>query len=533
MSLKASQTFAVSVAHPGTQSFVQWDDRIEASGPTHSYANEMMRLKWQNLGGDWLDADGTPQGAKPFATCAITSPPADGRVLQWTGPGMVALVNRLIPRNSGIHLRAVGIEPHQFPYLWSRESPSQYPRPTLSVQTSTGTFDLEAIADTWLSRDPDTYLGVPPPGSIYGLDYFRLPAALRFDLGGITGTVSAATMRITSSYPNPASGYLIDAMYLNMPDLVTSPAVQFPHLVESGGIARKVAHDLELKNHPSVLHYTDFSSRDELTVWGMYTAWEMNNNISLDGSDGEMSFFDIPKYGLVGGRKFAHTTFHSVSTAARLVSPAGKLAPESPFHRALGQGYDELYFRYLLEIEDNAPEFMVVAIKMPGFGGTYDFSYVTGSNPIPTASKWDARMGHGHMSKVNHACYWILHYYGADRPVTSGYALGLDTNLIRLSTRTNQMYCVEQRVKLNSPDGHGGWNADGIIEMWFDEVKVLRVDDRKIRSDARCQINEVPFFNIYSGGAGPDSLPLGPIGYRFSGICVATEYIGKPKEIAA
>lgn len=529
--MKSIKTYALTVVPPASQSFARWDDRLEPWGPTHSWAHELLGIKWANAGGDWLDADGTPQGPKPFASLAIIAPLVDGQILRWTGPGMVALVKRLILRNAGILLKTAG---QQLPYLWSREADPKYPRPTLSIQTSSGSFDLEAIADTWLTNNPDSYVG--DPKSVIGLDYIRLPAAVRFDMSSVTGDILDVAMEITSSYPNSETGYSMDVFYLNMPELIIAPAAVYPDRIEHG-IARgpDIMSDLDLANHPSVLYYTDFSSQDEAFIWAQWqdnTGWEINNNIYPDGTGGAMTFSELRKYGLWAGRLPASTHHNSISTAARLVSPENLNPYNAKFHRKLGNGFDELYFRYLLLVEDNAPEFMVVGIKMPGLGGAYQFSYATGANPIPSTSRWDGRMGMSMMSKANRASHMILHYYGADHTIHNQGARGFRFNLFPFSLKSDRWYCLEQRVKLNTPDGEGGWNADGIFEIWVDGVKAFSINDRLTRNIANCQICEVPFFNIYSGGAGPGTIPLGPIGFRFSAITCATEYIGMPKEVA-
>src|SRR5262245_42853429 len=40
-------------------------------GANHTYFNRGGQLAWRNREGDWRDADGVPQGGKPFAVATI------------------------------------------------------------------------------------------------------------------------------------------------------------------------------------------------------------------------------------------------------------------------------------------------------------------------------------------------------------------------------------------------------------------------------------------------------------------------------
>jgi hypothetical protein len=79
---------------------------------------------------------------------------------------------------------------------------------------------------------------------------------------------------------------------------------------------------------------------------------------------------------------------------------------------------------------------------------------------------------------------------------------------------------------MNTDDGLGHYNADGIVRMWIDGVRVMNNTTQLIRAD---QFNIGRFFaNFYHGGTGR---PVAPFHYEFGGVCVATEYIGPPKKL--
>jgi hypothetical protein len=89
-----------------------------AAGSTHALLCAVSRRPWLNPGGDWIDANGKPQGGKPFSRSVLGASPGPGaieidvtRAVKWiwtkkhwcalflraTGPGVTAIVGALHP----------------------------------------------------------------------------------------------------------------------------------------------------------------------------------------------------------------------------------------------------------------------------------------------------------------------------------------------------------------------------------------------------------------------------------------------------
>src|SRR5262249_48440123 len=146
----------------------------------------------------------------------------------------------------------------------------------------------------------------------------------------------------------------------------------------------------------------------------------------------------------------------------------------------------------------------------------------TGGHPFSSAVGWDGRLGHGRLNQMNDLFELHWHYYGADHSTADfpANALFLRANVKTIFLKPGQKYCIEQHFRLNTPDGRGGWNADGICEVWVDGVLMTRYADRQMRSNPLVQVSTAPFVNFYQGGT---VAPLGPIHYQFSGMCVAAQ----------
>jgi hypothetical protein len=117
----------------------------------------------------------------------------------------------------------------------------------------------------------------------------------------------------------------------------------------------------------------------------------------------------------------------------------------------------------------------------------------------------------------------------------------------------DRVYCIEVHIKLNTsgplvgtavqhandgrwwndtgtqkldPDGVTWWNQDGILEVWVDGVHVMRDDKRGLRTDKRVRFGALTWSNFFHGG----KIPAADLfHWEWSGVTVATEYIGPPK----
>jgi len=520
MAVTISSPFRVVVhaARPAGVGPVKLGD-MSYDDPSWNVISENLLTPWKNPGGDWIDANGAQQGRAPFASATLPQFAPNGAVLTFDCASLVA---QLVQRgNGGIMVR---MSSGGNCYATSRQTttaPSLVPR--MTVVTSSGTINCRCVADTWITSQGGHLFGEDPQMQCNQNN----PMLLRFDLSGVTGAVQSATMSLNVEVGGPLT---LNLYLLDMPLYSSSPGIDLQANVVQG-IASRVSQDSALagRSDLGVLIYPSMASDQAIRNYFGVAGEGFCNN-----SPGDFEIVSWPEFGLSAARVKGDTpTGPSIVTMGKLVTPSQNGPIIAPWQRALGNGYDELWFRYLMMVERDAFANMNpsnVGGKLPGMEGTYDFTFGA-NNPFAAATKWDARLGHGRLNQTNDLFEFHWHYYGADHSIPDfpANALALLANVKTIFLKPGQKYCIEEHIKLNTPDGGGGWNSDGICEVWVDGVLMTRYTDKKIRSDSRCQIATAPFVNFYQGGT---VAPLGPIHYQFSGMCVATQYIGPPKKIA-
>ena len=497
-----------------------WTD-VGNDGPSTSYANNTLYLRWPQTGGYWSDADGVNKGTNHWASAVITgfTPPELDLVFD-----VSALVVELLNFNTGFCLTHGGTGPS--PNFYPREdtaNPTKWPK--LNVVTDQGSFDPPLVADSHLLD-----------GNCRGTDNpIKLPMCLRFNLTGITGAVQSATLTIRyksgfvgNTFPAP-----VYCDRLDLPALYTEPATQIGGVQH--GLANTVAQDsglAALGQAQGLFYYAEFE--DETTTFAQWNAIGMMGSpptglLSAGGSTPE--YKDWPEYGMKAVRVEGNTAGPRASNFHALVPGAN---PSYWWKSDWGNStHSDLYFRYMLYIDPDVATYMnELGVKLPGFSGTYEFT-AQDSPQVSFDDNWSGRMEHGRYSPLNDCFRFYWYWYGADHSIVDFPSLGDfrfdDGIIVPISLVPGRKYCLEQRIKLNTFSG-GVAQSDGILESWVDGVKwysksnvLIRQDDERIRYES------VPFFNIYHGGNTP---PLGPIHYEISGVCVATQYIGPPKVIA-
>ena len=104
--------------------------------------------------GDWRDAAGTPQGAKPYASTRIVDDDT-AKAVEWDVTDLVRDWLGGTHPNQGFFLRSLG---GTFKFR-SREHADEAVRPQLVVTTAEGTVTLAPEADTYLDRSTYRHVG--------------------------------------------------------------------------------------------------------------------------------------------------------------------------------------------------------------------------------------------------------------------------------------------------------------------------------------------------------------------------------------
>jgi hypothetical protein len=489
----SSNAFDVRIAaRPSREQLVELADTAH-DGPTWLSASLPLSIDWAAPGGDYLDRSLARNGTDHFATATIDD--YGERDLTFD---VGSLVERLLPRNTGIYLSKIA--GGTSPSLAAREHESMR-GPALRVVTSDGTFECACVADAWVA---------PSAGSPIGGSTLQAPAMLKFDLGAITGSVVSATLtvRVLDVY----SGSLpvtIAVDYLDMPRIVTDPALEVGDVRE--GIAGTMSVDADLGGDPRILWYSAPGSRDAIDA-----------DFQSVGLPADTSYVDWPELGIPAVRVGGSPASPSILSLHTIVTPPSD--PPLAWQRGFGSGYEELYFRYVLYID---PDVRIghaeLGTKLPGLNGTYEFFFA----PSVEEGGWSARTEHGQRSFSHPGLYRFAaaYFYGHEWPLSvhSGQGKMRWCNLHNVCLRDGQRYSIEQQIKLNTPNASGGWNRDGVLELWIDGVLVHQELTVAWRADANAQFQSAPFTNVYHGGNTP---PSAPIHYELSGFAVAEEYIG-------
>ncbi|MBL7042699.1 MAG: hypothetical protein ISR77_28950 [Pirellulaceae bacterium] len=159
-----------------------------------------------------------------------------------------------------------------------------------------------------------------------------------------------------------------------------------------------------------------------------------------------------------------------------------------PFKKRLGYEPEDVYFRYYLRFADDwTPR---RGGKLPGFGGTYGRAG-WGGRPVDGTDGWSARgLFEGRKDGRTPIGFYCYHMDMKGR-YGSNWVWDRDE---RGFLQNNRWYCIEQYVKLNTPD-----QPDGILRGWVDGGLAFEKTDVRFRSIDRLKIEAV-WINVYLGG---------------------------------
>lgn len=482
-----------------------WDGR---SGATRDYWNKHLLLRWENANGDWWDAAGVKQGATPYATALSGNSAGAQHVFDVTSLVRDWLSNG----NSGALLRTRG--GGQVNY---RARQSSTP-PVLRVITSAGTFNCACTADTYLQTGDSNSLGEQ---ATFRVASNLFNAALQFDLAAVTGTVSSATMTLTADAQySPAS--TIEVMRLRAPVIWTGTGGS----VEVG-IANNVVQDIGIESQAGFVYRKRFVAgwNNDMVQYGppqtsdgtpgQFTG--SNAPVSVESSDGLTHEYVRGEYPV---------DTNPVADGNGCTSMNGNLR-----FKELGLAEpDEVYVRWYLFIENNWNTTVDVS-KMPGLHSWVSNPFDSG-DPSTGANGWSAR---GHIgprptdanpyAELRWCGNYVYHMDQAGGFGDSAYNWGRDGTQYRWGNfclQKGRWYCIEQRVKMNSPG-----TADGILEQWVNGVKVFSKTNMRWRSTTALKIQQVWFTWYHGGMQGADVT----MNWRMADLVMASQYIG-PKRAA-
>jgi hypothetical protein len=459
-----------------------------ADGATCTYFNAGAWIAWRHKQGDWIDARGDAQGAKPFADAPVGA--ADvGRVVRWDATQAVREWLSGRRANNGFLIATVGANSAGGAAIFhSREAVDLDARPRLVLQLVDGTTQsLASKADTTL--DCTTYTSLGLRDSLTAGPQHR--TLVQFDIDHVAaGALATATLELTvaKSFGNALLGLLVVDAPLAAP---AEPQI---------GLAARYRADRGIAKDPAVLMATGFDAASWRSAWSY---------VSLRGSPEPVT-------------RATSLGFEPLDGAALMVTiPAGE-------HLGLHMGYrlggarraepEEVYFRYYVRFAaDWLPT--LDGGKLPGISATYG-NAGWGGRRSDGASGWSMRgsflptpsVGNPYHGRIPLGTY----AYHADMKDDTGDAWQWSAGGQALLDR-DRWYCVEQYFRVNRVG-----ESDGVLRAWVDGRLVFERAGIRVRDVASIRIEEI-WMNVYFGGRQPSPTEM----HLFiDNVVVARSYIG-------
>lgn len=437
-------------------------------GATCRFFNAGAQVPWQQPLGDWTDAAGVVYGGDAFASATLVAGPAPAAVTwdvtrlvrSWLAPGAPppgVLLAPLLPQGRA--------------EFASRESPLVEYRPRLAV-TIAGTADritLAPLADTTLDCSTRRSRGLQPVLQIGA----SLHGALQFDLAPLTGLrIARASLELTTTSA-VTQAVTVGVFQLGTPRPLPRP---FDH----PDLALRYPNDRGIERDPDVWLATDFEAADWRAAWTYVSPVSRAERVPLP--EGERA---LPASG--------HALRVRVPKGANLGLDMG-----FDFAAKLGYEPEEVFLRYYLRLADDwVPT--VDGGKLPGLSATYGKAG-WGGRRTDGRSGWSMR---GHFNRAPSAANPL---HGRTTVGTYAYHADMEEEYGDLWSWTRggagilereRWYCLEQRVKLNTPGEH-----DGIVQAWVDGAVALDKREVRLRVAPTLRVERV-WMNVYHGGTAP------------------------------
>lgn len=462
---------------------------VEA-GATKSHFNLQAGLSWAHSLGDWHDADDVAQGDKPFDEVRVADTNKT-RAEDWEVTPLVKdwVAGRHV--NKGFLLR--GMNNSGSARFFSREYANAAYRPQLVIQMADGSeVKLVAVADTFLDKSTIKALGRKT--LLYVSHKQR--TLVRFDLSKLQdeAAISKAVLRLTTT--NKQYGAATIGVFR------ASPGEEAPQDLRDDGIANNYPRDDGIEKDPDVIFAADFEKSSWSEGWSELQ--KKPETFELADAAPELKFERLS------------------GSALKVAVPKGRhlgLNMSYLFQQEIGSEPEEVYFRYYLRFADDWNPTLDGG-KLPGIAGTYNRAG-WGGRSSNGKNGWSARGSFGRIVSNSKNPYFGAtpvgsYVYSAGGGGKYGDIWTWSKNSLGTFFR-NRWYCVEQHVRLNSPD-----KADGILEVWVDGKKAFERRNLQFRTTPELKIDRV-WMNVYHGGTAvsPETMHL-----FMDNVVIARKYIG-------
>lgn len=457
-------------------------------GANREHYNSGAILPWKHFMGDWCDAEGTGQGAVPYAVAKVDDDNTR-KAIRWD---VTALVKEWVEGkqpNQGVFLRVTAGNGRIV--FASRESADATFRPQLELTGKSGTVKLSPVADTYLTQSTYRCQGQA--------DELRVsPKAenllVRFDLSPFAGVGSIEKSTLVLQTTKQFGSATIGVFRCRQGELDLSPS-------PSTGIAAMYENDRGIADDLDVIFATGFERANWQNEWT-----HAGPKSNIDTVDDQ---FRIDNYLPLHGRALRSRIDEGGFTALNTVYK---------FDEQTGSEPEEIYFRYYLRLADDWNQ-TVQGGKLPGISGTYGRAG-WGGRKSNGRDGWSARglfrktIPAGNplagTTPVGFYCYHadMEGSYGTNWIWSKGYHGYLETN---------RWYAIEQHCRLNTP----GEN-DGVLRAWVDGNLAFEKTDVQFRQTDELRIEQI-WLNLYHGGMIPSPSDQHVF---LDNVVIAKKYIG-------
>lgn len=457
-----------------------------AGGMMCGYYDFGLRIPWQGGTPRSIDSKGAIDGDAAFATQpfggvgkSVTLDVTEALLASRRGvPG--ALLLRAATPAGGTALFA------------SRESKNGR-QPRLTVVTKSGaTTTATPVADSTIDCTTSNPLG-KVPGLWIGP---RQSAIVRFELGDSLADLRVASLTVELQQTTGSGAISVFALALPV-----DPAVPEP----TRGLAAGHPGDRGIGGDPDVYFAEQFESRSWSRKW---SSLDFRSRATLTEDDEAHGFRPLR------GRALRVTLAKNANLALDLRYRLGTKTGQEP---------SEAYFRYYVRFGDDWGS-DVDGGKLPGLSGTYGRAG-WGGRDTDGHNGWNMRMTFAPNAPPGHPGRDLVAVGSEAALPPQRTSVGLEnaaprwpwTNGFLGVLEKNRWYCIEQHVRLNSPDA-----SDGVFEAWVDGERAIARSNIDFRYDSGLRIQEI-WLDIYHGGIAPAAREQH---LYIDNVVVARRYIG-------
>lgn len=438
------------------------DGRSAWPGP---YVGGYAAIEFNNLGGDWKDAQGTSQGAIPFASCTFSGSHNGNITANWNAAALTSLVKSWVggtANNYGLFLRCSNGNIIQFR---SRFYADATMRPVLTVtSTSQGTVPIAATRTQWL----DSSTSIPR----YNNAELRVTGAtdysmVWFDVSRFPNAADVTNVTLTLTSFDQWGSCSVNVFAVDNPgDESSLGPIQL-------GIAANYPLDVGIIADANVLMVEYFADSafmgSTAQINAGLTRWNWNNSVwnvpdaPLQG-DYVTAASDANGFTQNQGYRAWKVRYEAAQLSAGQSTPqAGSLSAEwypskTPSYHAKALQYcDELFFRYYMLLGDNydprpqGGKAFGFTMRWDGISGMGAGNGGSGCNGFTGAS---ARGGFGigdpsGTSPLSALRGFDWYCYNIGQPDSFGSGIPWNRNYLGW-LRKGRWYSVEQRLKMNT-----------------------------------------------------------------------------------